>query len=144
MIGSFATDLVQARKDGRIGFLAPDPIIALETYTAVGNGVAASWTVQFVGQSVYVIEYTEAPDSSEPSDSQAEQRLRTKLISELFPHTWFDEKKTVQGRKALKSYTGREPNAAVDAFGLMALARRKSPAAKAFDREIPPSKVVII
>ena len=61
----FAEGLTQARKDGRIGHVAADPLLAKRAYCDIGGPGAkadafAMWICQFVGREVRVLDYYEA------------------------------------------------------------------------------------
>jgi phage terminase large subunit len=61
----FARDLSQAKEEGRIGFVAADPLMTLRAYWDIGGTGAkadacAIWIAQFVGKEVRVLDYYEA------------------------------------------------------------------------------------
>lgn len=61
----FAEHLAKAREEGRIGFLAADPLMTLRAYWDIGGTGAkadacAIWIVQFIGREVRVLRYYEA------------------------------------------------------------------------------------
>jgi phage terminase large subunit len=60
----FAGGLVQARVQGRIGRVAPDPLLPLRAFWDLGGSSAAAdamaiWIVQWVGQEIRVLDYLE-------------------------------------------------------------------------------------
>jgi phage terminase large subunit len=60
----FATGLAEARKQGRIGKVAADPLLPLRLYWDIGGAGAkadacAIWVVQFVHQEIRVLDYIE-------------------------------------------------------------------------------------
>lgn len=56
----FAQQLSQARREGRIGRVAVDPIMQLRTFWDLGvNDSTAIWVAQFVGREIRVIDYLE-------------------------------------------------------------------------------------
>jgi phage terminase large subunit len=60
----FATGLAEARKEGRIGKVARDPLLPLRIYWDIGGAGAkadacAIWVVQFVHQEIRVLDYIE-------------------------------------------------------------------------------------
>lgn len=72
----FARDLAQARLDGRIGQIAPDPILQYRAYWDIGVRDATSiWVAQVSGQTIKVLDYYEA--SGQPLASHIEW-LRSK------------------------------------------------------------------
>lgn len=61
----FARELAQCKQDGRIGKVAPDPLMTLRAYWDIGGTGAkadacAIWIMQFVGPQVRVLAYYEA------------------------------------------------------------------------------------
>jgi phage terminase large subunit len=61
----FARHLAEARKEGRIGRVAADPLLALRVFVDIGGTGAkadafAMWVVQFVGREIRVLDYYEA------------------------------------------------------------------------------------
>lgn len=61
----FAEHLARCREEGRIGFLAADPLMTLRAYWDIGGTGAkadacAIWIVQFIGREVRVLRYYEA------------------------------------------------------------------------------------
>lgn len=57
----FARGLADAKAQGRIGNVAPDPLMQLRTFWDIGTRDAtAIWVAQFVGREVRVIDYYEA------------------------------------------------------------------------------------
>lgn len=61
----FARPLAVAKEQGRIGFVAADPLMTLRAYWDIGGTGAkadacAIWIVQFVGQQIRVLDYYEA------------------------------------------------------------------------------------
>ena len=61
----FAKHLAEAKKQGRICKLAPDPLMAMRAYVDIGGTGAkadafAMWIVQFVGREIRVLDYYEA------------------------------------------------------------------------------------
>lgn len=61
----FADGLEQARKDGRIGQVAADPLLTYRLFVDIGGTGARAdaftiWAVQFVGTSIRVLDYYEA------------------------------------------------------------------------------------
>lgn len=61
----FAEGLAKAREEGRIGFLAADPLMTLRAYWDIGGTGAkadacAIWIVQFIGREARVLRYYEA------------------------------------------------------------------------------------
>lgn len=60
----FAADLTKAKASGRVGVIAPDPLMTLRAYWDIGGTGAkadacAIWIVQFVGAQVRVLDYYE-------------------------------------------------------------------------------------
>jgi phage terminase large subunit len=60
----FARQLAEAKADGRIGKLAADPLLPLQAFFDIGGAGAQAdamsiWICQFVGQSIYVLDYIE-------------------------------------------------------------------------------------
>lgn len=61
----FASYLTQARADGRIGMIAPDPLMVKRVFCDIGGTGAkadafAMWVAQFVGREIRVLDYYEA------------------------------------------------------------------------------------
>ena len=61
----FAKMLAQARLDGRIGKVAPDPLLPIKLFCDIGGTGARSdafamWAVQFVGREIRILNYYEA------------------------------------------------------------------------------------
>lgn len=57
----FAAQLATARKEGRIGKVAPDPLMEYRAFWDIGTRDAtAIWIAQFVGREVRVLDYYEA------------------------------------------------------------------------------------
>lgn len=61
----YAHLLTQARKDGRVGKLNPDPLLSIRAYWDIGGTGAKAdatsiWIVQFVGREIRVLDYYEA------------------------------------------------------------------------------------
>lgn len=61
----FAQHLAKCREEGRIGFIAADPLMTLRAYWDIGGTGAkadacAIWIVQFIGREVRVLRYYEA------------------------------------------------------------------------------------
>lgn len=60
----FAKVLAEARQQGRIGRVSPDPLLPIRAYFDLGGSGAtadamAIWLVQFVGQTILVLDYIE-------------------------------------------------------------------------------------
>jgi phage terminase large subunit len=60
----FAKGLAEAKSSGRIGKVARDPLLPLRAFWDIGGSGASAdalaiWIVQFVGQSIYVLDYIE-------------------------------------------------------------------------------------
>jgi phage terminase large subunit len=60
----FAGQLAEAKAQGRIGKLAADPLLPLQAFFDIGGAGAQAdamsiWICQFVGQSIYVLDYIE-------------------------------------------------------------------------------------
>ena len=60
----FAKVLAEARQQGRIGRVSPDPLLPIRAYFDLGGSGAtadamAIWLVQFVGQTIMVLDYIE-------------------------------------------------------------------------------------
>lgn len=60
----FAKVLAEARQQGRIGRVSPDPLLPIRAYFDLGGSGAtadamAIWIVQFVGQTILVLDYIE-------------------------------------------------------------------------------------
>ena len=76
----FADGMTQARKDGRIGRVSADPLLAKRAYCDIGGPGAkadafAMWICQFVGREIRVLDYYEA--QSQPVAEHV-QWLRTR------------------------------------------------------------------
>lgn len=61
----WAKDLVQAKEQGRIGRVAPDPLMTLRAFVDIGGTGARAdafslWVAQFVGKEIRVLDYYEA------------------------------------------------------------------------------------
>lgn len=61
----YAEALAKAQEEGRIGFLAPDPLMTQRAYWDIGGTGAkadacAIWIVQFIGREIRVLKYYEA------------------------------------------------------------------------------------
>jgi phage terminase large subunit len=61
----YATQLVEARAEGRIGKVAPDPLMSIRMFVDIGGTGAradafALWTAQFIGKEIRVLDYYEA------------------------------------------------------------------------------------
>lgn len=61
----FAQELALARQQGRIGFVAPDPLMATRLFVDIGGTGAkadafAIWVAQFVGLKILLLDYYEA------------------------------------------------------------------------------------
>jgi phage terminase large subunit len=61
----FAKQLTQARQDGRISRVSPDPLMRLRLYLDIGGTGAkadacAIWVAQFIGKEIRVLDYYEA------------------------------------------------------------------------------------
>jgi phage terminase large subunit len=57
----FAAQLAAAKKDGRIGRVAPDPLMEYRAFWDIGTRDAtAIWIAQFVGREIRVLDYYEA------------------------------------------------------------------------------------
>lgn len=61
----FARHLAQARLDGRIGFVAPDPLMTIRLFCDIGGTGAKAdafsiWAAQFIGTEIRVLKYYEA------------------------------------------------------------------------------------
>ena len=61
----YAEHLAKARKEGRIGFVAPDPLLTIRLFIDIGGTGAKSdafalWAAQFVGTEIRLIKYYEA------------------------------------------------------------------------------------
>ncbi len=61
----YADQLEMARKQDRIGFIGPDPLMTLRAYWDIGGtgsraDATAIWVVQFVGKEIRVLNYYEA------------------------------------------------------------------------------------
>lgn len=61
----FASDLVKARKEGRIGKVAPDPLMTVRAIWDIGGTGAKAdacsiWIAQFIGREIRVLNYYEA------------------------------------------------------------------------------------
>lgn len=61
----FARDLTLAKEQGRIGFVAPDPLMTLRVFVDIGGTGAKAdafsmWVAQFVGREIRVLDYYEA------------------------------------------------------------------------------------
>lgn len=61
----FARDLAKARGEGRVGFVAPDPLMTIRLFCDIGGtgrqaDAFAIWAAQFVGAEIRVIDYYEA------------------------------------------------------------------------------------
>ena len=61
----FSKVLAEARAKGRIGKVAPDPLLPLKAFVDIGGSGARAdafviWIVQFVGQSIFVLDYYES------------------------------------------------------------------------------------
>lgn len=61
----YASSLSQAKRDGRIGHVAPDPLMTYRAYWDIGGTGAKAdacsiWIVQFVGREMRVLDYYEA------------------------------------------------------------------------------------
>ena len=61
----YARHLAEARQQGRIGKVAPDPLMAYRVFVDIGGTGAKSdafamWVAQFVGQEIRVLDYYEA------------------------------------------------------------------------------------
>jgi phage terminase large subunit len=60
----FAKLLAKAKAEGRIGFVAPDPLLPVRAYFDLGGSGASAdamaiWIVQFVGMKILVLDYIE-------------------------------------------------------------------------------------
>ena len=65
----FAKELLDARRDGRIGFVAADPLLSRRVYIDIGGSGAKSdawamWVVQFVNDEIRVLNYYESVGQS--------------------------------------------------------------------------------
>lgn len=64
--GAYYADLIaKARKDGRIGNVSPDPLMAMRAYCDLGGPGAKAdafsmWVCQFIGKEIRVLDYYEA------------------------------------------------------------------------------------
>lgn len=64
--GAYYSDMLEtARKDNRIGFIGPDPLMQLRAYWDIGGTGARSdatsiWVCQFVGKEIRILNYYEA------------------------------------------------------------------------------------
>ncbi len=61
----YADQLEQARKDNRIGFIGPDPLMQIRAYWDIGGTGAKAdatsiWVCQFIGKEIRVLNYYEA------------------------------------------------------------------------------------
>lgn len=61
----FAKDLIQAKAKGRIGHVAPDPLMTYRAFWDIGGAGAkadacAIWIAQFIGREIRVLDYYEA------------------------------------------------------------------------------------
>lgn len=57
----FAKHLTQAKKEGRIGRVAPDPMMHYRAFWDLGvSDHTAIWIAQFVGRQIFVVDYCEA------------------------------------------------------------------------------------
>lgn len=61
----FAAGLSQAKREGRIGKVAADPLLPIRAYADIGGSGATAdafvfWIVQFVGQEIRVLDYYES------------------------------------------------------------------------------------
>lgn len=61
----FATDLIKAKAEGRIGNVAADPLMTIRLFPDIGGTGAradafALWAVQFIGRELRVLDYYEA------------------------------------------------------------------------------------
>jgi len=61
----FARYLTEARKENRIGLVAKDPLLTLQTFHDIGGSGAKAdaytiWVAQFVGSAIYVLDFYEA------------------------------------------------------------------------------------
>lgn len=61
----YAGNLAEARRQGRIGKVAPDPLLTIRLFIDIGGTGAKSdafalWAVQFVGQEIRLLKYYEA------------------------------------------------------------------------------------
>lgn len=60
----YARSLVEARQQGRIGFVAPDPLMTIRIFVDIGGTGAKAdaftmWVAQFIGTEIRVIDYYE-------------------------------------------------------------------------------------
>jgi phage terminase large subunit len=83
----YARSLAEARKDGRIGKVARDPVMQLRAFWDLGvNDATAIWIAQFVGREIRVLDYYEA--SGQPLATHLDW-LRSKGYGEalcVLPH----------------------------------------------------------
>jgi len=61
----YATHLAQAKLDGRIGFVPPDPLMTIRLFVDIGGTGARAdaftiWAVQFIGLEIRLLKYYEA------------------------------------------------------------------------------------
>lgn len=61
----YARHLLEARQQGRIGFVAPDPLMTIRLFVDIGGTGARAdafsiWAAQFIGTEIRVIDYYEA------------------------------------------------------------------------------------
>lgn len=57
----YAVDLSKARAEGRIGHVAPDPVMRIRAFWDIGTrDSTAIWVAQFVGSNIRVLDYYEA------------------------------------------------------------------------------------
>ena len=89
----FAKRLAEAKKDNRIGIVAPDPLLTIRLFCDIGGTGAKSdafaiWAVQFVGQQIRVLNYYEVV--GQPVDAHIawmrEQSYSTDNSSIWLPH----------------------------------------------------------
>jgi phage terminase large subunit len=61
----YASDLTKAKKEGRIAFVAPDPLMTFRAFWDIGGTGAKAdacsiWVAQFIGREIRVLDYYEA------------------------------------------------------------------------------------
>jgi phage terminase large subunit len=85
----YAADLLLAREEGRIGRVAPDPLVQVRTYHDIGGSGAKSdaysiWAVQFVGREVRVLNHYSA--RGQPLAEHVAWMRKHKYTKVILPH----------------------------------------------------------
>jgi len=94
----FADGLAEAKKQGRIGRVAPDPLMRLRAYCDLGGPGAkadsfAMWIAQFVGREIRVLNYYEAQGQPIAEHLQwlANNEYRPEKLDIYLPHDGLSE-----------------------------------------------------